>query len=217
MLDIVKYLSNAVGRPFVEVVADFIRDCDNQWWFLQVKSFRIKDGVPTLSGMEMIRSETSLLLMDKSGVLKQTRSEAEALQLPEDKIPEAEISDGEEKSDYQVDANSRRFVTCACCGVGYQSSQLPYKMTFNMIKELKTNIKIRCNNLDDSWTHVSAHLGKKGEKLRLSDMAFLYQPLPVCTLCYKVYRAEQRLRAVSSQLARAMGVPAPAVLFKYYL
>lgn len=218
MLVMVKYLSNAVGRPFVEVIADFIRDRDDQWWFLQVKAFRIKDGVPTLSGMEMIRSETSLLLMDKSGVLKQKRIEAEALQLPEDKTKEVVISDGEDEEETQKgDSNSRKYTTCACCGVGYQSFQLPYKMTYNMVKELKTNIKIRCGNKDDAWTSVSAHLAKKGEKLRLSDMAFLYQPLCVCTLCYKVYRAEQKLRAVSSALARAMGVPAPAVYINIYL
>lgn len=66
MLNIYNFISNNIGRPFIELICDFIKDEDGQWWFLQVKSFRIKDGVPRLS--KMLKSDQSeLYLMDQSG------------------------------------------------------------------------------------------------------------------------------------------------------
>lgn len=46
IFNIYQFISTNIGRPFIELICDFIKDEDGQWWFLQVKSFRIKDGIP---------------------------------------------------------------------------------------------------------------------------------------------------------------------------
>lgn len=56
----------------------------------------------------------------------------------------------------------------------YPASQLTYKMTYNMIKELKNNLKIRCADLRGNWTTLSIHSGAAQSNKGLSDTAYLY-------------------------------------------